>query len=104
MLFGFFVTKKLKLQKLKVRQTMIFTTSDGKSFDTQNDLTPPERHVLQKLFLWETMASDIEQFREKKAQALAAGWNNCGPVQESEAMKDIIQELENRIVKRSSEV
>ena len=83
---------------------MIFTTSDGKSFDTQNDLTAPERHVLQKLFLWETMASDIEQFREIKAQAFAAGWNHSGPIQESETMKDIIQELENKVAKRLSEV
>ena len=79
---------------------MLFTTEDGKSFDTQSDLTAPERHILQKLFLWETMASSINEFLEKKDAALASGWNNSGPVSESPALKSIIAELENRVAAR----
>lgn len=76
---------------------MIITTKDGKSFDTETDLTAPERHILQKLFLWESMASTLDQFREKKAQALLRGWNNSGPIQESPALKLIIQDLERKV-------
>ena len=79
---------------------MIFTTRDGTSFDTQSDLTGPERHILQKLFLWENMASSIQQFREKKDAALLRGWNDSGPVSESSALKRIINELEKRVSER----
>jgi hypothetical protein len=79
---------------------MLFTTDDGKSFDTQRDLTAPERHILQKLFLWETMAASIREFREKKDAALESGWNNSGPVNESPALKIIISELEKRVAIR----
>ena len=76
---------------------MIITTEDGKSFDTETDLTAPERHILQKLFLWESMASTLDQFREKKEQALLKGWNNSGPIQESPALKSIIRDLERKV-------
>ena len=79
---------------------MIFTTEDGKSFDTQADLTAPERHILQKLFLWETMASSIDEFREKKVSALENGWNDSGPINESPALRSIILELEKRVLAR----
>ena len=70
---------------------MIITTEDGSSFDTQKDLTAPERHILQKLFLWESLAQSLEQFREKTADALQKGWNNSGPVSETPALKCIIR-------------
>jgi len=76
---------------------MLFTIEDGKSFDTQVDLTAPERHILQKLFLWETMASSIEEFRLKKDDALENGWNDSGPISGSPALKSIISELERRV-------
>jgi len=76
---------------------MLFTTKDGKSFDTQADLNAPDRHILQKLFLWETMASSIEEFREKKDAALENGWNDSGPISGSPALKTIISELERRV-------
>ena len=59
---------------------MLFTTKEGKSFDTQDDLTAPERHILQKLFLWETMASSMQEFREKKDLKTVAitGYTNAG--------------------------
>ena len=79
---------------------MLFTTKDGTSFDTQNDLTAPERHILQKLFLWETMASSMQEFREKKEAAFENGWNDSGPISESPDMKNIILELERRVSER----
>ncbi len=79
---------------------MIIKTTSGQSFDTERDLTAPERHILQKLFLWESMAATFQQFRDKKAEALLKGWNNSGPVEESRAMKSIIGDLEKKVVTR----
>ena len=79
---------------------MIITTKSGRSFDTDKDLTAPERHILQKLFLWESMASTLDQFREKKAEALLKGWNNSGPVKESVSLKLIIGDLEEKVTAR----
>jgi hypothetical protein len=79
---------------------VIITTKDGKTYDTETDLTAPERHVLQKLFLWKTMASSIEVFREKKEQALVKGWNNSGPIRETPNLKDIIKDIEQKLVLR----
>jgi len=75
---------------------MIITTRNGKSFDTDKDLSAPERHILQKLFAWESMASSLEQFREKKETALLNGWNNSGPINESMALRTIIEDMEKR--------
>ena len=79
---------------------MIISTRDGQSFDTDRDLTAPERHILQKLFLWETMASSLQEFRVKKEEALLKGWNNSGPVPESNAMKSIVRNLEDNVLTR----
>jgi len=76
---------------------MIINTIDGKSFDTERDLTAPERHILQKLFLWKSMASSLKQFREKKEEALLKGWNNSGPIHESPALKSIVLDLEKKV-------
>jgi hypothetical protein len=79
---------------------MMFTTQNGQQFDTNRDLTPEERHILQKLLLWESMASSLAQFREKKEAALSKGWNNSGPVTQSEALKKIIRDLEAKVARR----
>ncbi len=79
---------------------MVITTRDGKSFDTDRDLTAPERHILQKLFIWELFVSSVEQFREKEKEAMFKGWNNSGPIKTSEAMKAILAELEERVILR----
>ncbi len=76
---------------------MILTTRSGKSFDTERDLTASERHILQKLFIWENMASSLEEFRQKKQEAFRKGWNQSGPVQESQAMKAIVADLEEKV-------
>jgi len=78
---------------------MIITTENGKTIDTA-DLNPEERHVLQKLFAWKTLVESLEQFREKKNQALAAGWNHSGPIQETRALSQVIQHLEKQVRKR----
>lgn len=79
---------------------MIINIKDGRSFDTEIDLTAPERHVLQKLFLWVSMASSLRLFREKKEEALLKGWNNSGAILESPALKMIIHDLEERLYTR----
>lgn len=81
---------------------MIFTFKTGRSFDTERDLTAPERHILQKLLIWEAMASSLETFRQKKQQAFQKGWNQSGPIRESEVMKTIVAVLEEKVVLRLS--
>jgi hypothetical protein len=79
---------------------MKFEAASGRIIDTDRDLAPAERHVLQKLFLWESMAKSLEQFKEKKRDALQKGWNNSGPVPEGPSLRLIIGELERRIASR----
>jgi len=79
---------------------MIITTGDGKSFDTDKDLSAPERHIIQKLFAWGSLVTNLEQFREKKKDALLKGWNNSGPVSESMALRTILIDLERKLVAR----
>jgi len=76
---------------------MIFTTQSGQSFDTDRDLSAPERHILQKLFAWEALSTSLEQFQDKKREALEKGWNQSGPVQAGAAMKAIIRDLERKV-------
>ncbi|MBE9573986.1 MAG: hypothetical protein IMF20_02525 [Proteobacteria bacterium] len=79
---------------------MIITTWNGKSFDTEKDLNAPERHILQKLFAWESMVTSLEQFKQKKQEALLKGWNNSGPIQEGMVLKVIIKNLEKKVAAR----
>jgi hypothetical protein len=79
---------------------MIYTTEKGETFDLEKDFSSPERHILQKLLLWREMAASVEVFRQKRAEALQAGWNNSGPVKESPALKSITQDLEKRLTQR----
>lgn len=79
---------------------MIITTDNGTSIDTEKDLTAPERHVLQKLFLWKSMAVSLDQFRQKKEQALQKGWNNSGPLAGSPNLRIVIQDLEKKVTMR----
>jgi hypothetical protein len=82
---------------------MIITITSGKSFDTDRELTAPERHILQKLLLWESMASSVEQFKEKKSEAFFKGWNNSGMIQGSPALKAIVADLEEKVRLRLGE-
>jgi hypothetical protein len=76
---------------------MTYTTSRGESFDIERDFSGAERHVLQKLFIWKELASSPAEFRKKKEEALRAGWNNSGPIRESQAMKRITEDLEGQV-------
>lgn len=79
---------------------MIIKTSNGRSIDTAVDLGPEERHILQKLFAWQSVVDSVALFREKKTQALAAGWNGSGPVRESRALSLVTRDLEEKILRR----
>ncbi len=79
---------------------MIIETRSGKSFDTATDLTAPERHILQKLMIWESMTSGIDEFREKKKAAMLRGWNDSGPIGESDALRLIVADMEERVISR----
>ena len=79
---------------------MLYTTEKGETFDLENDFSSPERQVLQKLLIWQEMATSVEVFRRKKIEALEAGWNNSGPIQEGRALRCVIQDLEARVARR----
>ena len=79
---------------------MIITTKDGKTINTANDLTAIERHILQKLFLWKSMASSLQEFRTEKDKALLKGWNGSGPFKEGPGLKSIVSDLENKVAER----
>lgn len=79
---------------------MIIKTKNGKGFDTDRDLTAPERHILQKLFAWEAMSESVLQFREKKKKALYDGWNGSGPVAPGPALKAICKDMEKKVATR----
>ncbi len=75
-------------------------TLQGESFDLEEDFSSPERHILQKLFIWLEMAASIEEFRQQKEKALLRGWNNSGPIRESPALQRLIRDLEERVALR----
>ena len=79
---------------------MIITTRSGRFYNTETDLNGPERHILQKLLIWESMASSIAVFRQKKEEAILKGWNHSGPIREREVLKSIIADLEEKIFLR----
>jgi len=79
---------------------MIITTRNGHTFDTDRDLTAAERHILQKLFAWKSMADSLAQFKEKKEEALRKGWNNSGPVKGGPAFKMIVSDMQQKVVAR----
>jgi hypothetical protein len=76
---------------------MIITIHNKTEVDTDTDLSPAERHVLQKLFGWKYMVGSVEEFKEKTALALHDGWNNTGPVPRSPKLDLVIQKLEYEV-------
>lgn len=79
---------------------MIICTSDGKSFNTETDLSAEERHILQKLLAWQSLVKTMQEFKEKRTRAFAAGWDKSGPVRERPAMKTIIDDMEKKLLSR----
>jgi len=79
---------------------MIIRIDSNTEVDTDRDLSSAERHIVQKLFGWKTMVDSVAQFRQKTKSALSDGWNNSGPVRESQAMTLVIQQLEKELLLR----
>ncbi|MFZ5451352.1 MAG: hypothetical protein ACOZF2_05710 [Thermodesulfobacteriota bacterium] len=79
---------------------MIYTTQKGESFDTDQDFSAAERHVLQKLILWKELAPSVEAFRHKKQEALQKGWGGSGPLPESRNLKILTRDLEEQVARR----
>ncbi len=79
---------------------MIINLGRGRSIDTAKDLSAEERHILQKLFAWKSVADSLEQFRSVKKRAMQTGWNNSGPVRETPVMKTIILQMEKQLAAR----
>ena len=76
---------------------MLIHLDNNTDIDTDRDLNSEERHVLQKLLCYKVYVDSLEQFREKKEKAYAVGWNNSGPIRESKALKQIVQQMEKEL-------
>jgi len=79
---------------------MLITIADGQSFDTDQNLSAAERHVLQKLLLWRDLAKSVEEFREQQRRALQSGWDHSGPISGSRALRLILEDLEKQVAAR----
>ena len=79
---------------------MIIHLKNGKTYDTDRDLSPPERHILQKMFALEWSAESVEHFRKKRDEAVCVGWNGSGPVQAGSALKAIMGEMDKKVKDR----
>jgi hypothetical protein len=80
---------------------MIYTTQRGETFDLERDFSSPERHILQKLFIWRDMAASLEEFRLKKQEALRKGWADSGPIQASRNLDSITRDFEAQVALRA---
>ncbi len=76
---------------------MLIPIDNHSDIDTDRDLSPAERHILQKLFGWKTMVNSVEEFRKYKGLALLKGWNDSGAIRESRAMALVTLQLEKEI-------
>jgi hypothetical protein len=76
------------------------TGKSGSTRDREQELSASERHVLQQLWLWKDIAGSVEEFRHKKEQALADGFDNSGPIQESQVLGSIVRDLEEKLAQR----
>ena len=77
-----------------VTTDMIIRLADNTEIDTDRDLSSEERHILQKLLCYKHFVNSVAEFREKKETAFRVGWNNSGPIRESEAMARVAIQLE----------
>jgi len=79
---------------------MLIQIDNNTVIDTDREFSSGERHVLQKLLGWKTMVKSMAEFKQKKESALAVGWNNSGPIHESEAFVLAVQQLEKELLRR----
>jgi hypothetical protein len=78
---------------------MIIQCKNGEKVDTAR-LSPAQRHVIQKLMAWQSLADSLVFFREKVTAALAAGWNDTGPVARTRTLDLVIEALEYELNRR----
>ncbi len=78
---------------------MIITCENSEMVDTAL-LSPEERHIIQKLLAWQSLAKSLVFFREKTDAALAAGWNASGPISKTRALEQVIHHLETKRLQR----
>ncbi|MCA1989366.1 MAG: hypothetical protein LDL07_09525 [Desulfarculus sp.] len=76
---------------------MLYTTLAGRVLDTDRDLDQAGRHVMQKLMAWASLGLSPREFAQKRAQALAVGWDGRGPVSEGEALRAAADDLARRV-------
>ncbi|MFW5909017.1 MAG: hypothetical protein ACOCR8_05215 [Desulfosalsimonas sp.] len=79
---------------------MIINLSSGRKIDTEKELTAEERHIVQKLYAWASVAQSTAAFKAKREHAFKTGWNNSGPVAERNIVRQIIADLEKTVDKR----
>lgn len=80
---------------------MIIKIDDSDTdINTDRDLSPEERHIVQKLLGWKSLLNSVSEFRQKKESALLVGWNNSGPIRESRAVSLIARQFEKEILHR----
>ncbi|MDD9301373.1 MAG: hypothetical protein HUK40_03105 [Desulfobacter sp.] len=78
---------------------MIICCDNGRQVDTSR-LSPEERHIIQKLLAWNSLADSVAMFQEKIQAALAAGWNDSGPVARTPGLSLVIDHLEKKLRNR----
>ena len=76
---------------------MLIHLDNKTAIDTDRDLSSEERHVLQKLLCYKTFVESLDEFRQKKEQAYSVGWNSSGPIRESQALKNVVQQMEKEL-------
>lgn len=74
--------------------------SNGRKINTEKDLTAAERHIVQKLYAWQSVVNSTEAFQEKIRKAFDSGWNNSGPVIRRDIMQQIVADLEKAVISR----
>ena len=79
---------------------MLIPIDNNTAIDTDRDLSAEERHVLQKLLCYKTYVDSLDEFRDKKNLAYSVGWNNSGPIKESQALRQVVLQMEKELTIR----
>ena len=76
---------------------MIIPLADNSEIDTERDLNSAEKHILQKLLCYKVFVGSVAEFRQKKEIAFRVGWNDSGPIRESDIMARVADQLESEL-------
>lgn len=79
---------------------MIIRVDGYPDIDTERDLTPAEKHIIQKLFGWKDLVNSVEEFEEKVSLCFVQGWNSSGTVRQSNLVRRIVKQLEGELKQR----